>query len=409
MDFKSALHLLKNSNLEFYKNYKEDFLIMGTTLNYIFSSRDFIKRDADVFYYPNRLGGLSNTKFNTRYLTTRPIKTNETAQDIFKRFLVQCRERNVPIKLDCKSFALFTYSFMQSIINPKRRHISIFPDGIFQLESYFNFKIKNKEIRTIKSKPIHCDKEKLTKILPEVSLLYLYIAYDENSLASYHPNLNGYLGNLFMNFARTNDAQGEWCIWIKELDKAICLTIHSGIEEMSLKTMYITIFKNLITSFIQFVRTNTHVYFLHPKEIESLIANMCYNAFSRDIEIMFSKVNLFNEEDTIDYKIDNKQLKNRLILYSAEFTDEDREELVRLYVREKINLKALYAEKYKDFSDEEREMFIKSGNNFMTEYFEEEIKEHGGLKKVYRMEQEKKKREKREHILRIKDFSGADT
>ena len=246
MDFKSALHLLKNSNLEFYKNYKEDFLIMGTTLNYIFSSRDFIKRDADVFYYPNTLGGLSNTKFNTRYLTTRPIKANETAQDIFKRFFAQMK---IPIKLDCKSFALFTYSFMQSIMNPKRRHISIFPDGIFQLEPYYNFKIKNKEIRPIKSKPIHCDKDKLTKILPEVSLLYVYIAYDENSLASYHPNLNGYLGNLFMNFARTNDAQGEWCIWIKELDKAICLTIHSGIEEMSIKTMYITIFKIKILFF----------------------------------------------------------------------------------------------------------------------------------------------------------------
>jgi len=293
-------------------------------------------------------------------------------------------------------------------MNPKRLHISIFPEGIFMLEPYYNFKNKNKEIKPIKSKPIYCDHDKLSKILPEVSLLYIHIAYDENSLASYHPNLNGYLGNLFMNFARMNDAQGEWCIWIKELDKAICLTIHSGIEEISLKTVYIIMIKNLITSFVQFVRTSTHVYFLNPKEIESLIANMCYNAFSRDIEIMFHKVNLFNEEDTIDYKIDNKQLKNRLILYSAEFTDEDREELVRLYVREKINLKALYTEKYKDLSDEEREMVIKSSNNFLTEYFEEEIKEHGGLKKVYRMEQDKKKREKIDHISRIKDFSRAD-
>lgn len=409
MNIQDALHLLKTSNLEFYRNYKEDFLIFGTTMNYIFSPEYFLKRNADIFMYPDSLGGLSNTKFNTKYVTTRPIKEYHTAQDSFKMFLKYCKERGKPIKLDCKSFALFTYSYLHSIIHPKRKHISIFPEGIFSLIPYYNYSIKKKEFIYENHKVIKCNHEKLSKILPDVSLLYIYMVYDISSLLTYDPNLNGYIGNLFLHFARHNDAQGEWCIWVKELNKGICLTINNGVQELSIKNIYITLLKNLITSFISFVRSSTHVYFLNPKEVESLIANMCFRAFSRDIEISFYKINLFNEEDTIDYKINNKDLKSRLILYSAEFTEEDREELVRLYVREKINLKSLYAEKYKDCSDREKERCIKLGNNFLTDYFEEEIKEHGGLKKVYRMEQDKWKKEKSEYISRVKNFFGADT
>ena len=86
MNIQDALHLLKTSNLEFYRNYKEDFLIFGTTMNYIFSPEYFLKRNADIFMYPDSLGGLSNTKFNTKYVTTRPIKEYHTAQDSSRCF-----------------------------------------------------------------------------------------------------------------------------------------------------------------------------------------------------------------------------------------------------------------------------------------------------------------------------------